>query len=780
MSRSIKKPNLTKRQRLIGILLGLIVVALLHTPAGAQLHIWSQGFGGTSEDVGFSVAYDSNGNVYMTGKFVGSIDFGGGPILSDAGSTDAFLVKFDSEGVHQWSKAIGDFCEDVGYGVCTNTQGDVFVTGRYCGSSIDFNENGWDPSDPSSEGMGDIFVVKYDGDGLYQWHWTASGSCCGVDYGRAICTDTHGDVWVTGRDEVERYSGSTDYDVFLVKLNDDNGSEEVAYVTFDGPANDEGLAICADGDHVTITGYYSGGVASSTVTFGEDTLTSNGGKDIFLATFDLSGAHVASNSIGSANDDEAYGIALDGNGDVILTGYFLAQIFFGTNGLTPAGGKDVFLAKMNRWGTSYYWSKGFGDVYDDKGNGVAVDDAGDIYITGSFIKSINFGGKTLYSTGGYPYASAIYVAKMESPGDHVWSRKFGYFYYDGGMGVAAHSDGNIALTGYYKSDDVDFGGGDLPYSGDDDVYLVNFSGNDAFVNMEITPVFDPVSYTWDVTFDFGTTSPLGSDGYQIDYYPVMDCYPDPWPDFVRAGDPGDTLHSTVLDDLAAAPVYQYDMIAYFNGGYMDCDGTFQLTNSYEMIYNNGSSFNSVGCRINVFWYTKYPSKDNLLYYRKVGDNWTTREPSQGDCDEDRFYRAHFPIQEGTRYEFKARTKIEGVTYWTNVMSRTAGRCDDDPPIPIKTSPLVIATPFVQANPNPFNPITTLSFNVRSRMDVELSVFSIEGRLVKTLASGTFNAGIHRVEWDATDSIGERVSSGTYFAEFRFGGEALTTKLVLLE
>ena len=65
-------------------------------------------------------------------------------------------------------------------------------------------------------------------------------------------------------------------------------------------------------------------------------------------------------------------------------------------------------------------------------------------------------------------------------------------------------------------------------------------------------------------------------------------------------------------------------------------------------------------------------------------------------------------------------------------------------------------------PNPFNPVTTISFNLPSQQNIILSVYDIQGRLVSTLLSGQTSAGEHRVVWDATNRAGEPVSSGVYF------------------
>ncbi len=85
-----------------------------------------------------------------------------------------------------------------------------------------------------------------------------------------------------------------------------------------------------------------------------------------------------------------------------------------------------------------------------------------------------------------------------------------------------------------------------------------------------------------------------------------------------------------------------------------------------------------------------------------------------------------------------------------------------------------------AAPNPFNPSTTISFTVHSDTDVALTVHDTRGRLVRTLASGRYPAGNHRVYWDGTGSRGRVLASGVYFSRLVAENFTLTRKLVLLK
>jgi hypothetical protein len=86
----------------------------------------------------------------------------------------------------------------------------------------------------------------------------------------------------------------------------------------------------------------------------------------------------------------------------------------------------------------------------------------------------------------------------------------------------------------------------------------------------------------------------------------------------------------------------------------------------------------------------------------------------------------------------------------------------------------------QNHPNPFNPTTTLSFALPQSADVDLSIYTPAGQLVKRLASGIFPAGVKEIAWDGTDRNGNRVGSGVYFYRLKAGAYTETRKMILLK
>ncbi len=102
-------------------------------------HLWSQRFGDTGFDSGYAIAVDGARNVLVTGWFQGTVDFGGGPLTNAGGfdSFDIFVAKYDAAGAHLWSQSFGDTDSDRGSAIAVDADDNVLVTGRFQGT-VDF------------------------------------------------------------------------------------------------------------------------------------------------------------------------------------------------------------------------------------------------------------------------------------------------------------------------------------------------------------------------------------------------------------------------------------------------------------------------------------------------------------------------------------------------------------------------------------------------------------------------------------------------------------------
>jgi hypothetical protein len=256
-------------------------------------------------------------------------------------------------------------------------------------------------------------------------------------------------------------ANSPDPNVFVAKLDESGGcSWSRHYGHFQGMAGGQGVAVDGSGN-VVITGMFQGDI-----NFGGSTLTSVGGDDIFVAKLDLYGNHLWSQRFGGQQSQRAdRGVAVDGSGNVLVAGSFEGGIDFGGGPLTSAGGRDVFLAKLDPSG-NHVWSMRFGDVQSEFSRSVAVDGSGNVLVTGDFQGNIDFGGGSMTSAG----ADDVFVAKFDPNGTHLWSKRYGTAVAQESSHITVDELGNVLVTGEFQGN-IDFGGGPLTSAGADDVFL---------------------------------------------------------------------------------------------------------------------------------------------------------------------------------------------------------------------------------------------------------------------------------------------------------------------
>ncbi len=365
-------------------------------------HRWSKRFGSTGEDWGTAVAVDSSGAVTVAGYFKGTADVGGGPVTS-AGDKDLFVASFTSMGAHRWSRRVGGAGQDFPQGLAVDPGGNVTVTGWFEGS-VDFGGGAL-----STDGaLADIFVASYDhATGAHRWSKRLGGG--GEEWGFAVAADANGNVSITGRfnDPMDLGGGTLTsaglWDVFLASYGP-TGAHRWSK-RFGGTGGDWSGGLTADGSgNVTVTGNLEG-----TVDFGGGPLTSAGLGDIFIASYGPTGAYRWARRFGDVAVDYGRGVAADASGNVIVTGACEGTIDLGGGLLSSLGARDIFVASYDPTG-AHRWSKRFGGPgAGDWGFGVALGTGGQVALTGQFEGTADFGTGSLTSAGDVD-AFLVYLA----------------------------------------------------------------------------------------------------------------------------------------------------------------------------------------------------------------------------------------------------------------------------------------------------------------------------------------------------------------------------------
>ncbi len=419
----------------------------MQTETTAAQSSWSKRFGNHYWLAARSLATDASGNVFMTGAFWYSIDFGSGPLTS-AGDEDIFLAKYDASGKPLWSKRFGSTWWDEGNSLATDADGNIYVTGYFFGS-VDFG--GGPLTGPVSQ---DIFLAKFDTNGNHLWSKRFGST--GMDEGNSLAIDAAGNVYLTGNFyyAVDFGGGPLGgnagrYDIFLAKY--DSSGNHLWSRSFGSAGDDYGYALATDpSGSVTMTGIIQG-----SVDFGGGGLVYAGSDDIFLAKYDASGKHLWSKSCGSTGYDAGRSLATDREGNIFLAGVIQGSVDLGGGPLTSAGENDIFLARYDANG-NHSWSKRFGSTGDDYAFSIATDPSDTVFVTGRFEDRIDFGGGALTSAGG----DDIFLARYAANGNHLWSKRFGNMWHDYGKSLATDAAGHVFMTGQF-SGVVDFGSGPL-------------------------------------------------------------------------------------------------------------------------------------------------------------------------------------------------------------------------------------------------------------------------------------------------------------------------------
>lgn len=414
-----------------------VFVTKLNTQGTAL--VYSTYVGGTDDDYARAIAVDSDGNAYVAGQ-TSSTNF---PTVnafrsSRSGDADAFLFKLNPAGsALVYSTYLGGSSEDIGYGVAVDAQGSAYVTGstrsdnfpvqgalqpKRASGDCSFSIFGFYINSPCA----DAFVTKFAASGSTLVYSTFLGGTKtsggdGEDYGHAIAVDTSGRAYVTGTTTATDFprvkalqstvGGKTD--AFVAKLNE-NGSALV-YSTYLGGSADEtsnGIAVDPSGN-----AYVTGGTESTNFpTANPLQKTPGGNRDAYVTGVKADGsAFLYSTYLGGTGTDEGFAIAADASGAAWITGSTSSADFPVTVPLQAyAGGGDAFVAQLNSAGSTLTFSTHLGGISGDSGAGIALDAAGNVYLSGT-TSSVDFfisGGAFLAASRG---SSEVFVMKFSNP-----------------------------------------------------------------------------------------------------------------------------------------------------------------------------------------------------------------------------------------------------------------------------------------------------------------------------------------------------------------------------
>lgn len=406
-------------------------------PTGTTM-LYSTYLGGDAADEGYAIAVDSQGDAFVTGDTT-SDDF---PTVSPIKATnplicvgphdepiscaDAFVTKLNAAGdALLYSTYLGGTGDDHGYSIALDSAGEAYITGVT--DSTDFPAvnavqpatSGTDCTDASGHDVActDAFVAKLDASGTGLVYSTYLGGS-DLEEGDAIAVDGTGSAYVVGLTDSTDFPTANAYqaasagapDAFVTKLSPDGRS--MIYSTYLGGSDDDqalGVAVDATGS-AYVTGF----------TFSTDFPVKNaykpanaGGDDAFVTKFAPDGRSVDySTYIGGTGNDTASAIVVDRLGDAYIAGDTGSADYpvVGAPQTALHGETDAFVTALTPDGAALLYSTYLGGSDVDDASGLALDGAGDLYVTGGTL-STDFPVTTALRPAG---TGGVFVVKLSS------------------------------------------------------------------------------------------------------------------------------------------------------------------------------------------------------------------------------------------------------------------------------------------------------------------------------------------------------------------------------
>ena len=482
---------------------------------------WVKKIGGIeSWDEGYALTIDGDGNILVTGCFMGTVDFDPGPgifNLTAGGYNDIFISKFDSNGNFVWAKRVGEIGNNIGYTIATDDLGNVYTAGYFTlTADLDPGPSVFNLS--SSLGT-DMFILKLDPNGDFIWAKQLGGSSSSICFSMEF--DNNGDLYTTGY-----FTGTVDFDpgpgssnltsaggadIFVAKY--DNDGNYIWAKRIGNTQSDIGESIALDSSGgIYITGYFEGSVDFDPSGFSSVFLSSAGGsQDIFVLKLNSDGNYCWAKRIGNTNNDAGSSIETDDLGSIYITGHFAGTVDFDPNGgiynLTGMGSQDIFISKLDTAG-NFIWANGFGDSGWDMGMSVDVDSSGNVYSTGSFLGTIDFDpGLDIFNLTANAQKD-IFISKLDPNGDFVWAFSMGGAENDQGRSISLDLSNNVYTTGQFF-DVVDFDPGidvfELISEGGGDIFLHKLNQCPPSFSIENISACDSLQWVNGITYFSDTT-----------------------------------------------------------------------------------------------------------------------------------------------------------------------------------------------------------------------------------------------------------------------------------
>lgn len=494
-------------------LISLLTTSLItySQPLASIIHNYSRNIGSTTADEGTKVKFDGSGNVYLLGKFTGTVDLDPGAgsfTVASKGGNDMFLSKFSSTGTFIWGFALGNASgTNNPRDLQVDASDNVIISGDLSGAAIDFDP-GAGTTNLSTPNNGTLngFIAKYNSSGALQFAFVIQGTT--TNQSIALAVDNAGDIYQYGY-----YEGVTDFDpIITTTLTTGSASVNFYFAKYSSSGtlafvksinNTVNTSNIVYGDiavsntgEIVIGGTYASTALDLNPAAAVYTVSSGGATNTgFVAKYDNAGSFLFGFSLSGGSNLIMQNIGVSNAGEIIIAGNFFQTFDFDPSSstffvsMTPSGGPDIFVAKYSNTG-AFNWAGKIGSTNIDQTSEIKCDN-GFIYLAGlGYIGAdFDFNHPTISSND-----SPAFVAKYDTYGSLYWvfSTKAGKL-----SGMDISSTGNIATTGAFNFlapglNMNPMGTSTLVTNGGDDAYLAVYS-------QTCSPPTAPVNYIFTTT-----------------------------------------------------------------------------------------------------------------------------------------------------------------------------------------------------------------------------------------------------------------------------------------
>ena len=451
--------------------------------------LWARRIGGIlSEEELISVNTDSAGNIVVTGPYnsnpvtIYNADGSNAFTLTNSGSSDGFVVKYNSAGTPLWALRFGGAGIDGSESITFDSSGNIIVAATHVSDPFtiyDTSGSAVTSLTKINTGGTDGLVIKYDSNGTFLWSRRLSGSNTATDNRyMGIATDLSGNIIISisssasgivydqSGNVVANITNGGRYVCMVVKYNSSGTMQWVRRIDGDGWEYVYSISTDLNGNIVVVGNNDSGQVINVYNQSGTifTSFNSVGIYNSYVIKYSSSGIPLWASLIAGTGSHTtlAKSVSVDSDGNAIVVGHYSGSnplTIYDVNQaptsitLTNSGRNDGFVVKYDSAGTPL-WARRLGGSSDDRAFSVSTDSSGNIVVAGQYYSNPltifaadGSNAFTLTNSGN----NEAFVVKYNSAGTPQWARRLGETGNDQARSITADSSGNIVVAGQYAS-----------------------------------------------------------------------------------------------------------------------------------------------------------------------------------------------------------------------------------------------------------------------------------------------------------------------------------------